>query len=52
MASIADIHFELAVPITIRVNPDHVKMWPLETDADLLVEAARAPFSRQFPRMR
>lgn len=49
MASIADIHFELAVPITIRVNPAHVKMWPLETDADLLVEAGEGSFLASVP---
>ena len=49
MASIADIQFEAAVPIAIRVNPDHVKMWPLETDADLLVEVGGESFLASVP---
>lgn len=49
MASIADIEFETAVYITIRVNPDHVKVWPLGTDADLLVETGENSFLASVP---
>lgn len=47
--SITGIQFEPAVHITIRVNPDHVKVWPLKTDADLLVETGEDSFLASVP---
>ena len=47
--SIADIKFEPATPITIKLDPDKVKMWPLNIEADLLVEIGEASFMATAP---
>ena len=47
--SIADIEFERAVPLTIRVNPERVQVWPFGIEADLSLDIGASCFQATVP---
>ncbi len=52
-ASVVDRKFEKFYPsvkVTIKLDPECVKIWPLGIEADLLVEVAGASFMATVPR--